>query len=509
MSVTASPTPRPVVVSIDAGTTGVRSFAVDEQGTPVGWSYREFTQHFPRPGWVEHDADEIWSAVQTTLHELVTERLPDDATIASIGITNQRETVVAWDLRTGRPLHRAIVWQDRRTAGVCDALAAAGHLPTVRAYTGLVLDPYFSGTKMAWLLGEGGVQDSPNLALGTVDDWLLWNLTGGVDGGVHATDPSNASRTMLYDITTRRWSDELCELLGVPRRTLGEVRPSSGRFGTVSAQIVGGGLQGVPVSGILGDQQAALFGQACVEPGMAKNTYGTGSFVLMNIGPNCPPPTDGLLTTVAWDLGPNGGYVYALEGAVFITGAAIQWLRDGLQIIEKSADIGPLAASVDSTDGVYFVPAFAGLGSPYWDPYARGTIVGITRGTGRAHIARAVVESIAYQVRDVVDAMTAASGTPRGELRVDGGAAVMDLLLQLQADQLGVPVRRPVVTESTALGAAFAAGLAEGVWGSTAEVLSSWREAERFEPRTPKEQADVSHAQWARAVERSRGWAHE
>ncbi len=506
MSDSVQPLPCPVVVSIDAGTTGVRAFAVDEQGTPVGWAYREFTQYFPRPGWVEHDADEIWSVVQATLHELLTERLPDGTTIAAIGITNQRETVIAWDLRTGRPLHRAIVWQDRRTAGACDALAEAGHLPTVRAHTGLVLDPYFSGTKMAWLLTEGGVVDSPDLALGTVDDWLLWNLTGGVDGGVHATDPSNASRTMLYDITTRRWSDELCELLGVPRRALGEVRPSSGRFGQVSAQIIDGGLRGVPVSGILGDQQAALFGQACVEPGMAKNTYGTGSFVLMNIGPECPPPTEGLLTTVAWDLGPNGGYAYALEGAVFITGAAIQWLRDGLQIIEKSADIGPLAASVDSTDGVYFVPAFTGLGSPYWDPYARGTIVGITRGTGRAHIARAVVESIAYQVRDVVDAMTAASGTPLGELRVDGGAAVMDLLLQLQADQLGVPVRRPVVTESTALGAAFAAGLAEGVWGSTAEVLSSWREAERFEPQ---EQADVSHAQWTRAVERSRGWARE
>jgi glycerol kinase len=496
-----------VVISIDAGTTGVRSFAVDDNGAPLGWAYREFTQYFPQPGWVEHDALEIWAAVQETLSELLTQHLPAGTAIAAIGITNQRETVVAWDTSTGMPLHRAIVWQDRRTAGVCDQLAADGHLDTVRRRTGLVLDPYFSGTKMAWLLRHGGVVNSPQLALGTVDDWLLWNLTGGVDGGVHATDPSNASRTMLYDITQRRWSSELCDLLGVPQSALGDVVPSSARLGTVSAQIVGGVLKGVPVSGILGDQQSALFGQACVEPGMAKNTYGTGSFVLMNIGANCPPPTDGLLTTVAWDLGPNGGYAYALEGAVFVTGAAIQWLRDGLQIISSSAEIGPLAASVESSDGVYVVPAFTGLGSPHWDPYARGTIVGITRGTGRAQIARAVVESIAYQVRDVVDAMAKSANTTVAELRVDGGASVMDLLLQLQADQLGVPVCRPVVTESTALGAAFAAGLAEGVWSSTTEVLSSWREQRRFQPSGPRELADIGHGEWTRAVERSRGWA--
>jgi glycerol kinase len=496
-----------VVISIDAGTTGVRSFAVDDTGAPRGWAYREFTQHFPQPGWVEHDASEIWSAVQETLSELLTQHLPAGTAIAAIGITNQRETVVAWDTATGKPLHRAIVWQDRRTASVCDQLTADGHLDTVRRRTGLVLDPYFSGTKMAWLLRQGGVANSPQLALGTVDDWLLWNLTGGVDGGVHATDPSNASRTMLYDITQRRWSSELCELLGVPQSALGEVLPSSGRMGTVSAHIINGALKGVPVSGVLGDQQSALFGQACVEPGMAKNTYGTGSFVLMNIGPNCPPPTDGLLTTVAWDLGSNGGFAYALEGAVFVTGAAIQWLRDGLQIISSSAEIGPLAASVESSDGVYVVPAFTGLGSPHWDPYARGTIVGITRGTGRAQIARAVVESIAYQVRDVVDAMAKSANTTVAELRVDGGASVMDLLLQLQADQLGVPVCRPVVTESTALGAAFAAGLAEGVWSSTSEVLSSWQEQRRFEPSGPRELADIGHGDWTRAVERSRGWA--
>ncbi len=496
-----------VVISIDAGTTGVRSFAVDENGAPQGWAYREFTQHFPQPGWVEHDAGEIWEAVQATLHELLTSHLPGGTAIAAIGITNQRETVVAWDRATGEPVHRAIVWQDRRTAAKCDRLLDAGHLDVVRQRTGLVLDPYFSGTKMAWLLREGGVRNSPRLALGTIDDWLLWNLTGGPDGGVHATDPSNASRTMLYDISQRRWSSELAELLEVPLTALGEVMPSSGRFGTVSPQIVGGALAGVPISGVLGDQQSALFGQACVKSGMVKNTYGTGSFILMNVGATCPPPAEGLLTTVAWDLGPNGGVAYALEGAIFATGAAIQWLRDGLQIIESAADIGPLAASVESTDGVYVVPAFTGLGSPYWDPYARGTIVGITRGTGRAQIARAVVESIAYQVRDVCDAMAKTANTTVAELRVDGGAAVMDLLLQLQADQLGVAVRRPVVTESTALGAAFAAGLAEGVWSSTEEVLSSWREERRFEPSGPRELADVGHREWKRAVERSQGWA--
>ena len=496
-----------VVISIDAGTTGVRSFAVDENGTPQGRAYREFTQFFPQPGWVEHDATEIWNAVCETLNELISERLPSGTAIAAIGITNQRETVVAWDRRTGQPLHKAIVWQDRRTAAVCDQLAEDGHLRLVRSKTGLVLDPYFSGTKMGWLLRDGGVHSSPDLALGTVDDWLLWNLTGGVRGGRHATDPSNASRTMLFDIIDRSWSLELCELLGVPAQALPDVMPSSGRFGVVSGHVIGGKLGGVPISGILGDQQSALFGQACVQPGMAKNTYGTGSFVLMNIGPVCPPPSEGLLTTVAWDLGANGGFVYALEGAVFVTGAAIQWLRDGLKIIGSSSEIGPLAASVPTTDGVYIVPAFTGLGSPHWDPYARGTIVGITRGTTRAHLARAVVESIAFQVRDVIDAMTASANTNVAELRVDGGASVMDLLLQLQADQLGVPVCRPAVTESTALGAAFAAGLAEGVWSSTSDVLSSWQEERRFVPKVDRTSADAGHKDWRRAVHRSHGWA--
>ncbi len=498
-------TGRDVVVSIDCGTTGVRSFAVDATGAPVGYRYREFTQHFPQPGWVEHDATEIWDCVQQTLTELL-DALPDDSHIAAIGITNQRETVVAWDRSTGKPLAPAIVWQDRRTAGVCDRLAADGHLDTVRARTGLVLDPYFSATKFRWLL-DNGVPEGPNLLMGTVDDWVLWNLTGGPDSGQHATDPSNASRTLLYDIVDRAWSPELADLFGVPLSVLPEVRPSSGRFGTVHPSVAGGRLTSTPISAILGDQQSALFGQACLSPGMAKNTYGTGSFLLMNVGPTCPPPSEGLLTTVAWDLGVNGGFAYALEGAVFVTGAAIQWLRDGLGIIGSASEIGPLASSIPDTEGVCVVPAFTGLGSPWWDPYARGTIVGITRGTGRAHIARAVVESIAYQVRDVVDRMTAVSGATLAELRVDGGAAVMDLLLQLQSDQLGVPVSRPTITETTAMGAAYAAGLAEGVWSSTDEVSAAWSEAARFTPQRAKAGADKDHAQWLRAVERSRAWA--
>jgi glycerol kinase len=494
-----------IVIAIDCGTTGIRSFAVDEHGTPIGFKYQEFTQHFPQPGWVEHDASEIWNGVQATLSDLLGS-LPTDTSVAAIGITNQRETVVAWDRHTGLPLARAIVWQDRRTAGVCDQLAADGHLATVRARTGLVLDPYFSGTKFRWLL-DNGVAHTPSLMMGTVDDWVLWNLTGGTDGGVHATDPSNASRTMLYDIVNRTWSSEMSDLLGVPLSVLPEVRPSTGRFGTISTQVIGGRLAGVPISGILGDQQSALFGQACLSTGMAKNTYGTGSFLLMNIGKTCPPPSEGLLTTVAWDLGDKGGFAYALEGAVFVTGAAIQWLRDGLGIIGSATEIGPLASSVSDTDGVFVVPAFTGLGSPWWDPYARGTIVGITRGTGKAQIARAVVESIAYQVRDVVDRMTEVSGASLAELRVDGGAAVMDLLLQLQADQLGVPVSRPSITETTAMGAAYAAGLAEGVWSSTADVSAAWHEAARFSPQRAKVAADKDHAQWLRAVQRSRAWA--
>ena len=491
-----------VVVAIDAGTTGVRAFAVDETGRPAGWSYREFTQHFPQPGWVEHDAEEIWSAVQTTLAELQTTL---DQPIAAIGITDQRETTVVWNRRTGRPLHRAIVWQDRRTAARCDALREAGHLPLVRDRTGLVLDPYFSGTKLEWLLTEGGVESGPDLAFGTVDSWVLWNLTGGPSGGTFATEPSNASRTMLFDIREMRWSAELLDLFGVPESSLPEVRPSSGRFGVT---VEGCGLPaGIPVSGMAGDQQAALFGQACLEPGMTKNTYGTGSFVLMNVGETCPEPVEGLLTTVA--CGARGEPAYALEGSIFIAGAAVQWLRDGLRIIDTAADIEALASTVPDAGGCFLVPAFTGLGSPWWDPYARGTIVGLTRGTGRGHIARAVLESISLQTRDVVTAMSESSGHPIRALKADGGAAANDLLLQVQADHLQVPVSRPVVAETTALGAAYLAGLAEGVWSSTDDITANWRLDRTFEPSVEASVADALYATWCRAVERSRGWAVE
>ena len=486
------------VIAIDAGTTGVRSRAVFVDGRPAVASYREFTQHYPQPGWVEHDASEIWDADVATLAEDVEEVGRDQ--VAAIGITNQRETVVAWNRSTGEPYGTAIVWQDRRTAERCDELAAAGHLDLVRSRTGLVLDPYFSGTKFEWLLRERDIPVDADLALGTIDTWLIWNLTGGES---FVTDVTNASRTMLYDIVDREWSADMCDLLHIPLDALPEVRPSSGRFGVTSDQC--GAPAGIPVSGVAGDQQAALFGQACFAPGAAKNTYGTGSFILLNVGETCPPPTEGMLTTIAWELA-DGTVAYALEGAIFVTGAAIQWLRDGLDIIDDAAETGPLAASVPDTGGVYIVPAFAGLGSPWWDPYARGTIVGITRGTGRAHLARAVVESMAYQVRDVVDAMVAASGTPITDLRVDGGASVMDLLLQLQADQLGVVVQRPVDQETTALGAAFLAGLAEGVWPDLDAIAATWQLDATFVPAEDRTAADAAHEQWLRAVERSRAW---
>ncbi|BAN02235.1 glycerol kinase GlpK [Ilumatobacter coccineus] len=486
------------VIAIDAGTTGVRSRAVFTDDSPTVASYREFTQHYPEPGWVEHDADEIWAAVVATLTEVVAEVGRDR--VAAIGITNQRETVVAWNRATGKPYGTAIVWQDRRTAHRCDELEAAGHLDLVRERTGLVLDPYFSGTKFAWLLEHRDIPNDGDLALGTIDAWLIWNLTG---GEVFATDVTNASRTMLCDIRSRAWDPDLCDLLGVPIDALPTIVASSGRIGVTSDAC--GVPAGIPVSGVAGDQQAALFGQACVEPGMAKNTYGTGSFVLLNVGETCPPPTAGMLTTVAWTLA-DGTTHYALEGAIFVTGAAIQWLRDGLNIIDDAGETGPLAESVTDTGGVYFVPALTGLGSPWWDPYARGAIVGITRGTGRAEIVRATVESMAYQTRDVVDAMVAASGTPIIDLRVDGGAAVMDLLCQFQADQLGVTVQRPVEQETTALGAAFLAGLAEGVWASTDDIGAAWTLDAQFEPTTDRAAGDALHANWLRAVERSRHW---
>lgn len=498
-----------VVIAIDAGTTGIRAIAFDHHGRAVGTEYREFTQFFPRPGWVEHDAAEIWTCVQTVLAALCDGL---DADIAAIGITDQRETTVVWDKRTGRPLHRAIVWQDRRTAERCDELRAAGALPLVRERTGLVLDAYFSATKLAWIFGPGGVDPGPDVAFGTIDTWILWNLTG---GQVHATDVTNASRTLLLDIRTATWSDELCQLFDIPMHVLPEVRASSGRFGTTAGgtSVTAGGTSlptGIPISGVAGDQQASLFGQACFEPGMTKNTYGTGSFVLMNVGDECPEPVDGLLTTIAWGLpGPDGALqlTYAFEGSIFVTGAAIQWLRDELGLIATSAEAGPLAASVPDTGGVVVVPAFTGLGSPWWDPYARGAILGITRGTGRAELARAVVEAMAFQTRDVIEAMQAGSGRTVRALRADGGASTMALLLQLQADQLQVPVARPMVQDTTALGAAYLAGLAEGVWTSLDDITANWALDVEVHPEATATEASAGYARWRSAVERSLHWS--
>ena len=482
------------VIAIDAGTTGVRSIAVFPDGRPPVAAYREFTQYFPQPGWVEHDATEIWFAVRDTLSEVLSTLAQPPA---AIGITNQRETVVAWSKATGEPLHRAIVWQDRRTADRCDELAP--HLEMVRERTGLVLDPYFSGSKMEWLLRSGAVPSTNDLAFGTIDSYIIWKLSG---GSVHVTDPSNASRTMLFNIRTGSWDPDMCAMFGVPMTSLPRVVASSGRCATTHPE--SGILGGIPISGIAGDQQSALFGQACFAPGDTKNTYGTGSFVLMNVGTTCPPPTSGMLTTVAWDLG-DGRLTYALEGAIFVTGAAIQWLRDGINVIDHAAQTEPLALSVPDSGGVVVVPAFTGLGSPWWDPRARGAILGITRGTTRAHLARAVVESMVFQTRDVIDAMASASGVSLSSLRVDGGAAVMDLLCQLQSNHLNVEVKRPTVLETTAMGAAYLAGLAEGVWDSTKDIADAWHLDRRFEPQpTGTEGAD--YERWLRGVQRSLNW---
>ncbi len=512
----------PVSIAVDAGTTGVRALVVDEQAQVVDVAYRELTQYFPRPGWVEHDPAEIWALVRTTLGEVAGRLAGENRVARAIGVTNQRETVVAWSRRSGEPLSRAIVWQDRRAASTCEALAEAGHLPLIRERTGLVLDSYFSATKMQWLLEEGGLSKEEGLALGTVDSWVLWNLTGGSHGGVFATDATNASRTLLFDIVVRRWSDELCSLFGVPAEALPEVRPSCGRFGRLSETALGGDspLSGTPISAMAGDQHAALFGQACFDPGMTKVTFGTGSFVLMNAGPTCPEPTDGLITTLAWDLGTEGAVAigadggaatgrspvaYALEGSVFVSGAAVQWLRDGLGVIDDAAQMEPLARSVDSSDGVVVVPAFTGLGSPVWDPGARGTIVGLSRGLGRGHLARALVEAMSFQVRDVIDAMGLTRTAP-SLLRVDGGASAMDLLLQLLADQSRLPVVRPRSVETTAIGAATMAGLAEGVWGSLDELAALWTPDADFGPVASPPEVDLAHRAWARAVDRSRHW---
>jgi glycerol kinase len=501
-----------VSIAVDAGTTGVRALVVDERARVVDVAYRELTQYYPRPGWVEHDAGEIWETVRATLDE-VAGRLADHGREArAIGITNQRETVVAWDRRTGQVAHRAIVWQDRRTAALCRDMEEAGHLPFIRERTGLVLDPYFSATKMQWLIRQAGVSPDGDLGFATVDSWVLWNLTGGVDGGLFATDATNASRTLLYDIVDRRWSEELCALFQIPPGALAEVGPSCGRFGRVSELALGpdSPLTGVPVSAMAGDQHAALFGQACFRPGMTKVTFGTGSFVLMHAGAACPPPVDGLITTLAWDLGAHaeaaGSVAYALEGSVFVSGAGVQWMRDGLGLIAEAAEMEPLARSVETSEGLVVVPAFTGLGSPYWDPEARGTIVGLSRGIGRAHLARAMVEAMSFQVRDVVDAMAGTTTAPT-VLRVDGGASAMGLLLQLLADQTGLSVVRPRSVETTALGAATLAGLAEGMWPSLEELSGLWTEDAAFVTTAPRDEVERAHRAWLGAVDRSRHWS--
>ena len=491
------------LLTIDAGTTGVTALIVDEAGQVLARGYEEFPQHFPRPGWVEHDADEIWSATVQACEAALDEADVPASDLRAVGITNQRETGVLWERDGLAPVAKAIVWQDRRTAGRCDELREQGHLDTIRGRTGLVLDAYFTGTKLEWLLdhndGAREAAEAGRLAAGTVDSWLVAKLSG---GAAHVTEPGNASRTMLYDIREGAWSDELCELLRVPRGVLPEVRPTSGEFAHTDPDAFLG--VSLPITGIAGDQQAALFGQACWQVGMSKNTYGTGSFVLATTGSDAPY-TDNLLTTIAWDL--DGEVTYALEGSIFITGAALQWLRDGLGLIQDASEAGPLAESVDDAGEVLFVPAFAGLGAPWWDPRARGTLVGLTRGTTKADVVRAAVEAMAYQTRDVIDAMQREGGIEIAELRVDGGASVMDVLCQFQSDLLGVDVLRPQNRETTALGAAFLAGLASGVWSSTDELAEVWQLDRRFSPAMDRAEADALQERWLQAVERARGWA--
>ena len=490
-----------MILAIDQGTTGTTCFVFDERAEPISRAYREITQHFPRPGWVEHDAEEIWRVTQAVAGEALADAGVSAGELLAVGLTNQRETVCVWDPDSGEPLHHAIVWQDRRTAQRCDELRAAGHEELVRARTGLVLDPYFSATKIEWLLhnveGLGERAHAGRAVFGTVDAWLAYKLTG-----EHVSDCSNASRTLLYDIGTRRWAAELLELFGIPERALPRVLPSAGMFARTRAEALHG--HAVPLAGIAGDQQAALFGQACLDPGMGKNTYGTGSFVLLNAGFTAPAPAQGLLSTLAWGIG--GSATYALEASIFVTGAAVQWLRDGLGIVERAADTEALAAGLHGNDGVYFVPALTGLGSPHWDPYARGTIVGLTRGAGRAHLARATLEAIAYQTVDAVRAMESASGQPLSELRADGGASANAWLMQFQADVLGVPVLLPEIPETTALGAAYLAGVGAGAWTLT-EVGEAWRERHRFEPRMGEDERGELLAGWHDALARARNLA--
>jgi glycerol kinase len=490
------------ILALDQGTTSSRAIVFDHAGTIRSVAQKEFRQIFPKAGWVEHDAEEIWaSQVGVAVEALERARL-QSGDLAAIGITNQRETTVVWDRETGQPIHHAIVWQDRRTAEFCERLKNDGAGATVQQKTGLIIDAYFSATKIRWILdnvaGARALADAGKLAFGTIDTWLIWKLTG---GRRHVTDVSNASRTMLFNIHTLNWDEDLLRLFNVPASVLPEVRASSEVFDRTSSSL---GIGGVPIAGVAGDQQAALFGQMCRQPGMSKNTYGTGCFLLQNIGTTPTPSQNRLVTTVAWKV--NGRTEYALEGSVFIGGAVVQWIRDGLGLIRSAADIEPLATSVADNGGVFLVPAFAGLGAPHWDGFARGTIVGITRGTTAAHIARAALESIAFQVADLLDAMAADCGIAATELRVDGGAATNNTLMQMQADFLGVPVVRPAVTETTALGAAYLAGLAVGFWSSVDEVTGQWRVDRRFEPHMAQSAARALRQRWTAAVERAKGW---
>jgi glycerol kinase len=493
------------ILALDQGTTSSRAIVFNRDGRIVSAAQEEFPQVYPQPGWVEHDPDAIWRTQLNTARQAIARAGVMAESLAAIGITNQRETTVVWDRETGAPLHNAIVWQCRRTAAACDRLRADGWEDPIRAKTGLVVDAYFSGTKLAWLLDHvpdlRAKAERGRALFGTIDSFLIWRLSG---GRLHVTDVSNASRTMLFNIHTMDWDDEILAGLSIPRSMLPQVRPSSHVYGFSDAELWG---KEVPVAGAAGDQQAALFGQTCFAPGQAKNTYGTGCFLLLNTGEHAVASEQGLLTTIAWQLEEYGSVTYALEGSVFIAGAAIQWLRDGLGIISNAAETEALARDVSDTGGVYFVPAFVGLGAPYWDAYARGTVVGLTRGTDRRHMARAALEAICYQSRDLLEAMAADSGIRLAALRADGGAAANDLLMQLQADLMGVPVQRPAVTETTALGAAYLAGLAVGYWPDLDKVAGQWRTDAEFTPAMPADKRDALYAGWQRAVERARGWA--
>ena len=491
------------VLALDQGTTSSRSILFDETSNIVAVAQKEFTQIFPKPGWVEHNANEIWSTQIGTMAEVVANAGIDPSEIAAIGITNQRETTVVWEKATGKPVYNAIVWQSRQTMGICDDIKAKGLADKFRQKTGLVVDAYFSGTKVKWILdnveGARAKAEAGELLFGTIDTWLIWKLSG---GKVHVTDYSNASRTLMYNIRDLKWDDELLEILTVPKSMLPEVRPSSEVYGLTAPAVFQGAE--IPIAGAAGDQQAALFGQTCFRPGMAKNTYGTGCFMLMNTGSELYSSKNGLLTTIAWGI--EGKVEYALEGSIFVAGSAVQWLRDGLKAIEAAQDSEYYAGKVTDAEGVYVVPAFVGLGAPYWDMKARGAILGLTRGTTKGHIIRATLDSMAYQTKDVLGAMEADSGIKLQALKVDGGAVANNLLMQFQSDILGVPVDRPVVTETTALGAAYLAGLAVGVWANKEDLIQNWQLNRRFEPTMGADERAKLYAGWQKAVKRSMDW---